>query len=104
LRKNLGFILIKSFQHFIEAFFKRNTTKIEREQMSYNKNFKMDLQELDIVETSLQHRVNYLSKATGSTHLQKNVSSEITQIREVLGKLHNQKNWYRPKNKVYVGG
>jgi len=25
-------------------------------------------------------------------------------IQKLLGKLHNQKNWYRPKNQIYVGG
>lgn len=29
---------------------------------------------------------------------------QTREVRELLGRIHNQKNWYRPKDKVYVGG
>ena len=30
---------------------------------------------------------------------------EVVDLRDLLGRLHNQKNWYRPKNQaVYVSG
>ena len=30
---------------------------------------------------------------------------EIEELRDLMGRLHNQKNWYRPKNEaVYVSG
>ena len=29
---------------------------------------------------------------------------QTREVRELLGKIHNQKNWYRPKDKIYVSG
>ena len=29
---------------------------------------------------------------------------QTKEVRELLGKIHNQKNWYRPKDKIYVSG
>ena len=29
---------------------------------------------------------------------------QTREVRELLGRIHNQKNWYRPKDKEYVGG
>ena len=73
--------------------------------MSFNKNFKMGLGEIDIIEDSLRHRLNSLSKETIECNLDDvSVSGEIERIRNVLGQLHNQKTWYRPKTSVYVSG
>ena len=67
--------------------------------MSFNTNFKMGLRDLDIIESSLHKRLNELSKSTNKDH-----HMEMAEIRDVLGYLHNQKVWYRPKSSVYVGG
>ena len=67
--------------------------------MSYNTNFKMGLRDLDIIEVSLRQRLNELSQSTCKDH-----HREMSEIRSVLGSLHNQKVWYRPKSSVYVGG
>ena len=33
------------------------------------------------------------------------LSQEQTkEVRELLAKIHHQKNWYRPRNKIYVSG
>ena len=29
---------------------------------------------------------------------------QTREVRELLGKIHHQKIWYRPKNKIYVSG
>ena len=67
--------------------------------MSFNTNFKVGMRELDIIEASLLQRVDELSKNPC-----KNKHAEIAEIRGVLGNLHNQKVWYRPKTSVYIGG
>ena len=65
----------------------------------------MGLGEIDIIEDSLRHRLNSLSKETFECNLDDvSVSGEIERIRNVLGQLHNQKTWYRPKSSVYVSG
>ena len=55
-------------------------------QMSYNKNFELDLNDIALIETAL--RALPVSK----------------EVEELLGKIHDQKIFYRPKNKIYVGG
>ena len=67
--------------------------------MSFNRNFKMGVRDLDIIELSLQKRLNELCKSSSEEN-----NAEIAEIRGVLGNLHNQKVWYRPKASVYVGG
>ena len=32
------------------------------------------------------------------------IDVEVKHIQELLGKIHNQKEWWRPKNKVYISG
>ena len=54
--------------------------------MSYNKNFELDLNDIALIETAL--RALPASK----------------EVEELLGKIHDQKIFYRPKNKIYVGG
>ncbi|MAI59375.1 MAG: hypothetical protein CML56_10465 [Rhodobacteraceae bacterium] len=59
----------------------------------------MGVRDLDIIEVSLQKRLNELSKSSRNDN-----NAEIAEIRGVLGNLHNQKVWFRPKSTVYVGG
>ena len=73
--------------------------------MSFNRTFTMGLAEIDVIEESLRLRLSSLSHQDLPTGESKNsVTYEIQKIQNVLGHLHNQKNWYRPKDKVYVGG
>ena len=73
--------------------------------MSFNRNFKMDLKDIDVIEESLRLRLSSLSHKDLAEGESKNaINSEIQKIQNVLGHLHNQKNWYRPKDKVYVSG
>ena len=83
--------------------------------MSPNKNFTLDVDDLDIIETALQKELGRLTEAR-ITHIEstitpaeelasvKDIDIKIKEIYTLLGKLHNQKVWYRPKNKTYVGG
>lgn len=54
--------------------------------MSYNKNFELDIKDIALIETALRALP---------------VTKEIYTL---LGKIHNQKTWYRPKSKPYIGG
>jgi len=53
--------------------------------MSYNKHFELNIDDIALIEAAL--RALPASK----------------EIHELLGKIHNQKTWYRPKG-AYVGG
>jgi len=59
--------------------------------MKPNTKFKLEVADLELIESALHHRLSNVDDDCKKT------------INELLGKLHNQKNWYRPK-KGYVSG
>ena len=54
--------------------------------MKPNTKFELSVKDIELIENAL-HTVE-----------------QTQEVRELLGRLHNQKNWYRPKDKVYVSG
>ena len=68
----------------------------------YNSNFKINIEELVLIETALNIRKDVLTKI--ATESDSEQSSEARAIYELLGRLHNQKTFYRPKNEPYISG
>ena len=58
--------------------------------MKPNGSFKLTVDDIDLVETSLRQ---YMTDNT----------EQATLIIDLLARIHHQKNWYRPKTK-YIGG
>jgi len=83
--------------------------------MSYNKNFELDIKDIELIENALHDKVSRLSKLR-LTHVEstikpvsdlprvKEIDQEIQELNELLGRLHNQKSWYRPKSGPYISG
>ncbi|MEM6277439.1 MAG: hypothetical protein AAF714_10865 [Pseudomonadota bacterium] len=75
---------------------------------AYNKTFELTIEDLDLIETALYRKKADLSAQRLEVKRDDNCSHEIDgKIREIaalLGRLHNQKLFYRPKHGVYVGG
>ena len=73
---------------------------------AYTRNFELDLTDMDVIETALHEQVRELSqKQLASANGE--AAEAVEKLREVkglLGRLHNQKTFYRPKTGVYVGG
>ena len=61
--------------------------------MMYNTSFELHLEDLELIEKSLFDMM-----------VNSNDEDQIRAIHELLGRLHQQKIWYRPKKQVYVGG
>jgi hypothetical protein len=59
-----------------------------------NTTFNLSLDDMEVIENSL--RAAQSNKGS--------VSSDAKRISEVLGNLHNQKSFFRPRNVAYVGG
>lgn len=81
----------------------------------YNKQFNLNPTDIDIIEKALNKEIHRLSvsrqtviestiKPAHEIDSVKQYDGEIKIIRELLGRLHNQKLWYHPKDKVYVSG
>ena len=83
--------------------------------MKPNKNFTLDVQDVDMIERALEYQIARLLERR-RTHVEstiipegelesvKQIDVEITTIRNLLGRIHNQKTWYRPKDGIYVSG
>lgn len=83
--------------------------------MKPNENFNISVRDLEIIENSLKKEISRLlnlrktyieSTITpeGEITRVKEIDCEIKEINDLLGKFHNQKEWYRPKDKIYVSG
>ncbi|MGR3804986.1 hypothetical protein [Marinibacterium profundimaris] len=82
----------------------------------YNRNFELGLQDMELIENALQQAKKDLSlkrlrllaqemdEATRAAELD-DIQTELTETHELLGKLHNQKVFWRPrKDTPYVSG
>lgn len=81
-----------------------------------NTTFNLDIRDVELIENALNSVItkqastmintagNENSEPSGSNCPIK-VKSQIEELRDLLGRLHNQKVWYRPKGEgTYVGG
>jgi hypothetical protein len=73
---------------------------------AYNRNIQLDPSDMDLIESALLDRVRMLSEARLG---QVNGAAEQTDVqlraaKALLGRLHNQKVFYRPRAGVYIGG
>ena len=72
---------------------------------SYNTQFELSVDDLDVIESALikvKSELRQESIAANST-LAPNCD-EVSQIHDLLGRLHNQKIFYRPKDGAYISG
>lgn len=80
-----------------------------------NTNFELGVEDIEIIEHALQkelkrlaeHRLSYTQSTIKLEHeidSVKQIDNEVKDIRNLLGRLHNQKVWYRPKQQTYIGG
>ena len=67
----------------------------------YNTNFELSIEDLDLIEDAL--RRTKLEQTQAALKAGKS-NEDARQIHELLGKLHNQKTFYRPAKGTYVGG
>jgi len=72
--------------------------------MKANKNFELTVRDIEIIEQALRAKAGRrgLSIAQGETSEQ--LHNEMIEIQNLLGRIHSQKVFYRPRNKTYVGG
>ena len=80
-----------------------------------NTTFNLDVKDLEIIEDALHSviakysndlvSVQNASDAGTAIRDRATVEAEMSEMRDLLGRLHNQKNWFRPKTgHGYIGG
>lgn len=60
----------------------------------YNTNFDLSLDDMKLIEAALRK-----AAALGDNH-----DFDVKAANELLGRLHNQKIFYRPRDRVYISG
>ena len=75
--------------------------------MKYASSFKVNPQEMEVIEKALKRTLavclDELHTLPQGANAEK-LRSNIREVHELLGSLHNQKNWFRPKSPVYISG
>jgi len=69
-----------------------------------NTKFELSVKDIKIIEEALNNKVNRRSQRILEGENPEILMSEAKEIKDLLGRIHNQKNWYRPQQGVYVSG
>ncbi len=81
-----------------------------------NTEFNLDLRDIDHIENAINSVIARRSSAMRSLtanssenmmdiSVYREIKEEVAELRDLLGRLHNQKNWYRPQtDAVYLSG
>ena len=81
-----------------------------------NTEFNLGLRDIDLIEDAINLVIARRSSAmsalaedtlenTTDMSAYREIRHEVAELRELLGRLHNQKNWYRPQtDSIYVSG
>ncbi|MBM2320493.1 MULTISPECIES: hypothetical protein [Marivita] len=78
----------------------------------YNKNFELTVEDMELIEDALRTTKRSLNSEVLSQDADplrpcentREVDVSMKRINDLLGRLHNQKNFYRPKSGAYIGG
>lgn len=71
---------------------------------AYNEKFDLTIEDMELIETALQQQAETLSNQSLKDDEECSAKESLLKIHELLGRLHNQKVFYYPKNKAYIGG
>ncbi|GGO51340.1 hypothetical protein SAMN05444398_101700 [Roseovarius pacificus] len=75
----------------------------------YNENFELSVEDLDLIETALRQSKRDLAgrlveaDEADNEEIQQ-IDESVRRIHDLLGRLHNQKVFYRPQERPYIGG
>lgn len=72
----------------------------------HNRNFDLSIRDIDLIEAALHTVIRDLSlERIENPELPPTADTDpVRQIHELLGRLHNQKTFFRPAAKTYVSG
>ena len=72
-----------------------------------NTKFKLTVRDIEIIEHALRDRQRTVAEyklTVTDIENEQLADQELKEITDLLARLHHQKIFYRPKNKIYVGG
>lgn len=72
--------------------------------MKPNTTFDLNVRDIEIIEHALRAKAGRRGLAIAQGETSDKLKEEMDEILELLGRIHDQKVWYRPKNKTYISG
>ena len=69
-----------------------------------NEKFNLSIRDIEIIEQALRAKAGRRGLAIANGETSPQLREELRELQELLGRIHDQKVWFRPKNKVYVSG
>ncbi len=70
-----------------------------------NTNFELSVHDMELIEDALRSRKKSLSdRLIDMKSVDHELKDDLHTIHDLLGRLHNQKEFYRPSRGAYVGG
>ena len=72
--------------------------------MKPNLKFDLTVSDIKIIEEALRAKAGRRGMRILQGETDDQLHTEMREIQDLLGRLHHQKNWYRPKSETYVGG
>ena len=72
--------------------------------MKANKKFELAVRDIEVIEQALRAKAGRRGLAIAQGETSPELREEMLEIQNLLGRIHEQKIWFRPKNKTYVGG
>ena len=69
-----------------------------------NKKFDLSIRDIEIIEQALRAKAGRRGLAIANGETSPQLKEELRELQELLGRIHEQKVWFRPKNKIYVSG
>lgn len=68
-----------------------------------NTNFKLTVRDIEVIESALRAKAGRRGLAIAQGEVSEQSRAEMHELQELLGRIHDQKVWYQPKN-GYVSG
>ena len=69
-----------------------------------NNTFKLTVRDIEIIEIALRSKAGCRGMAIAQGDTSERLREEMYEITDLLGRIHSQKRWFRPKDPKYVSG
>ena len=77
---------------------------VEFRTMKPNNNFELSIRDIEVIESALRSKAGRRGMAIAEGAVSTQLHDEMTELQQLLGKIHNQKNWYKPNDGRFQGG
>ena len=72
--------------------------------MKPNNSFELSIRDIEVIESALRAKAGRRGLAIAEGDVSTQLHAEMIEITELLGRIHNQKNWYKPNDGRFQGG